>query len=238
MIKKSFRILLYLTLFFSLAPDILASWSGPVEVYSAIWGNADGQLGLEFGDTADNFPRSILITDDQRILVGDVVNDKIVIINQQGKFYKSFRPSALPPGTHMAPHLQWATLKGAKFLLKLGGNYQIYNTEGLLVHQFKGTSDNIIEIVSLPDNSIIVHKDEPNSYYRYNSDGTLLSIDTTEFQELRNFYNQRKKITKSVAIPRSSENIEIGPPVVAPNGDVYFWQKTQADYSIKRWKNE
>jgi hypothetical protein len=227
-------LLLFLLSFLSISV-VIASWNGPIEVFSAQWGNAAGQLGHKSGNGLEYFPISILITDDNKILIGDIVNDRVVIFNHTGIYYKAFRPSALPADSHLASRLQWTTLKGARFLLKLGGKYQIYNTEGVLLNQFEGTSDHIREIISLPDNSIIVHKDKPTSYYHYQSDGTLLKTDTAEPQEIVTIHEQRRRIVQSLDIPGSNENIQIGSPVVAPNGDVYIWKKTEIKYTVMKW---
>jgi hypothetical protein len=241
--KPLIFIILFSLLSFSSISKAFAAWEGPIKVFSANWGKHDGQLGhkseVEAGDTSELFPMRILVTDDNRIIIGDIVNDRIVI-TKNGRFYKTFRPSALEPNATMSWKMQWTTLSGSRFLLKIGAKYQIYNTEGALLKTFEGISKYIEEILSLPDDSIMVHASNPNSYYHYTSDGKLLKTFAVEPREVTKIHEQRRKIVESVVLPKASDvtgrdETKIGQPVIAPNGDVYVWGKTPLNYSIKKW---
>jgi len=234
--KKTYFVIFLFLISISSLSDSFAS--GPIEVFSATWGKAAGQLGhdsgVEAGDTSELFPMSILVTDDKRIVIGDIVNDRIVII-KNGRFYKAFRPLALPADSTMSWKMQWTTLSGHRFLLKLSAKYEIYNTDGVLLKTFEGISKYIEEIISLSDDSIMVHTNKPESYYHYTPDGVLLKIYSFEPQEVTKIHDQRRKVIESIKLPESSADTKIGKPVVAPNGDVYVWEKTPSKYSIKKW---
>lgn len=217
--------------------NLFASWHGPTEVFSATWGKGVGQMGHETGselDVADTFPISILVTDDKRIIIGDIVNDRVVIV-KNGRFHKTFRPSALSANATMSWKMQWTTLSGHRFLLKLGAKYQIYDTDGILLKTFEGVSTYIEEIISLSDDSVVVHTSKPNSYYHYTSDGKLLNTFSSEPQEVTKLHEQRQTIIESINLPEAGGDTKVGKPVVAPNGDVYVWIKTPLRYSIKKW---
>ena len=123
---KRKSILAFLLMSFSFVLTAYSAWEGPADVVSMTWGKQSGQAGLEFADTADIFPKSILISSDNKIAVGDIVNNRVMILSTGGSFLKAFSPVGIPAGAKIA-NIQWGVLSGARLLIKLGDKYQIYD---------------------------------------------------------------------------------------------------------------
>lgn len=68
--------------------SVYAGWQGPIEVVSGGWGKAPGQFGIEYGDSGDNFPRSIGVTKSGRIVIADPINEILHTFNSDGSFLK------------------------------------------------------------------------------------------------------------------------------------------------------
>lgn len=67
-----------------------AAWQGPVEVLVGNWGNNPGQFGIEYGDSGDNFPRSIGVTKAGRVVIADPINEVLHTFNSDGTFFKRY----------------------------------------------------------------------------------------------------------------------------------------------------
>ena len=65
-----------------------AAWQGPVEVLVGNWGNNPGQFGIEYGDSGDNFPRSIGVTKAGRVVIADPINEVLHTFNSDGSFLR------------------------------------------------------------------------------------------------------------------------------------------------------
>ncbi len=167
-----------------------AAWEGLAEVVSMTWGQGNGQVGLESADTADTFPRSILISSDNKIAVGDIVNNRIIIFNTDGGLQKAFSPAGIPAGARIAK-IQWGFLSGGRLLIKLGDKYQIYDYNGNLQNQFSGVATYIGEIITLSDDSIVVYKTDTKTYSFYSSTGQLIKTSTTRPLEVGIVKEQR-----------------------------------------------
>jgi hypothetical protein len=63
-----------------------AGWVGPKVVVSGTWGKGPGQFGLLKGDSGDSFPRTFGISSNGKVAIGDSVNNKIIIFNNNGSF--------------------------------------------------------------------------------------------------------------------------------------------------------
>ena len=180
---KSKNILLAFLIVISFAAITHAAWEGPVEVVSLTWGQGAGQVGLKSADTADIFPTDILIALEGKIVVGDIINNRVIIFNTDGSLQKTFAPIGMPVGVRMAG-LQGGFLSGGRLLIKLGDKYQIYNYNGDLLNQFTGVATYIQELVTLSDDTIVVYKSDTKSYSLYSPTGALIRTTTERPLEL------------------------------------------------------
>jgi hypothetical protein len=171
---KLYRIYMLIGIVFIVAASTAqGGWIGPTELVSATWGQGAGQVGLEPGDSFDRFPRSLMIGADGEILIADVANVRVVAFNADGGFASFFVPVGLPAEITGWPS-QWTVLSGSRVLIKGGDKYQIYNYSGEILGQYNGVATFIDELAVLPDDSIIVFKEDTGTYYRYSSSGQLL----------------------------------------------------------------
>ncbi len=71
-----------------LASKGFCEWTGPNEVVSGTWGKANTQFGLVQGDTIayDRFPNTFGVTSGGKVVVGDSINERIVVFNGNGSF--------------------------------------------------------------------------------------------------------------------------------------------------------
>ena len=68
-----------------------AGWSTQEEAVSVTWGSGSEQIGLVRGDTVayDLFPTSFGVTSDGKVVIGDLINERIMVFNEEGTFLRS-----------------------------------------------------------------------------------------------------------------------------------------------------
>jgi hypothetical protein len=291
------RIILGSIIYSFCVSSVWGGWMSPLNIVSVEWGQNAGQVGLESEDMFDIFPKSIFVTSDQKIIIADIVNSRIIIFDSERNFQKSFSPIGI---SRMVTNLQWGILSGSRVLIKLGDKYQIYNYDGTLLNEFTGVATHIQNIVILQNDNIVVFKKDNSTYYQYSTGGELVKTSkerplglgivtenklssgqykvTVKFPDktweiigagacgryIRDLsgnlycvgdvgvirYDQDGKEIAALMIPKKKierterdqgleDNInvveEYGPPVLAPNGDVYTWKRTPDRYYIIKW---
>ncbi len=87
MIKKIF--LINLLVIFVAYVEVYGGWTGPLDVLSTTFGNGNGQVGLQQGDTGDEFPWRMAVSPTGRIALCDEANDRVVIFKSDGTFEKN-----------------------------------------------------------------------------------------------------------------------------------------------------
>jgi hypothetical protein len=128
-------------------------------------------VGFLSEDTFDDFPQDFLITLKGDIILWDVVNERIMDFNANGKLHKLFKPEQK---IGMILKLVWGIIDNSNIIIKTAASYRIYNANGDFVRKFIGVETNIEKLKVLPDNSIVVYKYDENKYYKYSPIGELL----------------------------------------------------------------
>lgn len=67
--------------FYSLA---YGAWQGPSDVVVGLWGKDPGQIGIEHGDTIDQFPRSFGVSNSGKIAISDLINEVLHVFRNDG----------------------------------------------------------------------------------------------------------------------------------------------------------
>jgi hypothetical protein len=60
------------------------AWEGPSDVVVGPWGKDPGQIGIEHGDTVDQFPRSFGVSNSGKIAVADFINEVLHVFRNNG----------------------------------------------------------------------------------------------------------------------------------------------------------
>ena len=267
----------------------IATWQGPTEVVSGNWGKAPGQFGIEYGDSGDNFPKSIGITSTGKIVVADPINEVLHTFNHAGNFMRDIkRPT---------PWEGWPYSVIVNGDCAVVGYVEYTHTFNVTTGELVGIANNMggTDYVSSDCRSIYVGE---QTWKSYSPAGQLIKTSTTRplelgvvtarpisesqykltikypdktyelttggtfmryVRDLKGYVygvnddslwkfdqcgkqvgellmpeNQTEAVTsktgKSLAIP-----VTYGQPVIAPNGDVYTWEKTAFKYSIVKW---
>jgi len=204
-----------------------AAWSGPTEIITGGWGAGKGQFGMRSEGGFSVMPSIEAITPEKHVIISDPVNRKQMVFDSKGVLIDELKWGAATghEGKAIAPLSQRDREAVQVYSLKLGAaQYRI-----TLVFPDKN-----LEVDSEEDFKIAVRDDAGFAYG--------VSMDTV----IR--FDKTGKKTAALLLPRAHEElvpvpgsaprgvyIEYGKPVIAPNGDVYVRQKSEAKYSILRW---
>jgi hypothetical protein len=70
-----------------------ASWQEPTQVLTSIWGAAAGQIGISYGDSGDDFPRSFGVSASGNIVIADPINEALHIFDKKWHFFERHQKS-------------------------------------------------------------------------------------------------------------------------------------------------
>jgi len=88
-IKQKLVIIGLICLMLCYSLTAIASWIGPTEIMQGGWGSGDGEFGFRSGDTRDQFPLNFLVLSDGKIVIEDLVNNRLNIYEPEDKHFKS-----------------------------------------------------------------------------------------------------------------------------------------------------
>ena len=148
-----------------LATITYAAWEGPTEVVSGGWGTENGQFGINYGDSIDQFPNMIVISTTRRILIGDSINKRIQVFNSDGTFSNLITPKDLPAS--YAAVVQWP------LNLFICGDSNIYTSVSEYAQRYSisGELQNFTTI-----KAGIVFIDQQCNFYTYNPSTKAYSL--------------------------------------------------------------
>lgn len=157
-----------------------AEWRGPEKVLEGLWGEADGQFGIFYGDNFDYFPKNFIVDKRNRILVLDVINRRLQIYGNDK--IVAVLPKKLPPGYVLEewPYDGSLAISGDKIIETFHG--QIYSYNGNLLDEFyvgvkyfRGQDDN---------ENLLFEDISTKKYYKYSPDGEFITSYNQEPLEL------------------------------------------------------
>ncbi|NTW58443.1 MAG: hypothetical protein HGB21_11835 [Nitrospirae bacterium] len=205
-----------------------AAWSGPKEIISGSWGSGAGHFGTRTEGGFSVVPSIEAVTTDQRVIISDPVNRKHLVFSSKGE---RIEESA------------WGDTKGPS-VSAIDPLYQ-RDRDAVTLHSLKvGSAAYRITIV-FPEGNVDVDSDRDLRTATRDAVGFIYGISAESVVR----FDQSGKKTGSLSLPRAYEElvqvpgqraprgvyIEYGEPIIAPNGDVYLWQKSDAKYSVLKW---
>jgi hypothetical protein len=204
-----------------------AGWSEPAEIISGTWGSGAGQFGLRSEGGFSVEPSIESITPDKKVVISDPVNRKQLVFSSKGALINE---------------VKWDDAKGQEG--KAVAPLSQRTREAVEVYSTKvGPTTYRITIV-FPDKNLVVDSEEDFKIAMRDAAGSAYGISTDAVIR----FDMTGKKTSALSLPKAHEEliavpgraprgvyIEYGDAVIAPNGDVYMWQKSDATYSILRW---
>lgn len=160
-------------------------YTGPSEVLSTTWGNGDGQVGLQKGDSGDEFPWKIAYSPSGRIALCDEVNDRVVIFKADGSFERNINVLSTSIGFDSNDSL-YTEAKFRKF--EKNGSMAFEQNIGF------------DEIYITLDDKIIGYDKEKKTFSLYSPTGQLLKTYTERPLELGKKIEERRLADKSYNI--------------------------------------
>ena len=82
-------VLFILVLFFPIIAESL--WQGPAQVLITGWGSGTGQIGIEYGDSGDNFPHYFGVSRTGNIVIADSINEVLHIYDNGGTYLRDIK---------------------------------------------------------------------------------------------------------------------------------------------------
>jgi len=205
-----------------------AVWSGPTEIIKGSWGPGSGQFGLRSEGGLSVVPAIESITPDQRIIISDLVNKKQMVFNGKGALLDELKWDGAKrnEGGAVAPLSQRDRQAAEVHSLKIG------------VAAYRIT-------VVFPDKNLEVESEEDFRTAARDAAGYVYGVSADMVVR----FDKNGKKTGKLRLPNAHEEliqvpgqraprgvyVEYGEPVIAPNGDVYVWRKSEAAYSILKW---
>ena len=227
--KMSARLSILLLFFIVFAAGIaFAGWSGPKEIISGTWGSGAGLFGTRTEGGFSVVPSIEAVTTDQRVIIADTVNKKHLVFNSKGE---------------RVMEAAWGDTKGPS-VSSIDPLYQ-RDRDAVTMHSQKiGASAYRITIV-FPEGNTEIDSDRDLRTATRDAVGFIYGLAADSVVR----FDQNGKKTGSLTLPRAYEElipvpgqrapraayVEYGEPVIAPNGDVYLWQKSDANYTILKW---
>jgi len=242
-----------------------ASWTEPITILRGSWGSGPNEFGLREGDTEDVLPVLSAVLDDGKIIITDLINKREKVYNKDGNNIKNVpwvikqnnadidNPELLKyqyinVQGYSSDGSVW--LKDDMFYLKDVSGVELKSSKKMpaelcrqvpIDNKTASVKCNNLEwrITDLANKYII---DKYSNLYgignrqiiRYASNGNAVSKvelpqDTIQSRDLSSDYPDDMEIPKDMIIE------SYGEPLVAPNGDVYVWKRTQDMFQIIKW---
>jgi hypothetical protein len=205
-----------------------AAWSEPVEIINGGWGAGKGQFGLRSEGGFSVVPSIESVTSEKQVIISDPVNRKQMVFNNKGV---------------LLDELKWSDAKGqeGRSLVPLSQR----NREAIQVQSMKVGAATYRVTIVFPDKNVVVDSEEDFTIAARDAAGFVYGISAETVIR----FDKTGKKTDALPLPSSHEElitvpgrraprgvyIMYGDPVIAPNGDVYAWQKSEAKYSILKW---
>jgi hypothetical protein len=208
--------------------SVQAAWSDAVEIISGKCGPGAGQFGVRSEGGLSVLPSIEGITPEKHVIITDLVNRKQMVFSSEGK---------------LVSELKWDAAKGNE------GNavapLSQKDREAVMVRSMKITATTYRVTVVFPDKNIDLDAEQDFKIAARDVSGFVYGIAMGRITR----FDKNGKKTAEILIPRAHEEliqtpgqgaprgvyVEYGEPVVAPNGDVYVWQKSDEKYGILKW---
>jgi hypothetical protein len=205
-----------------------AAWSDQQEIISGKSGPGAGQFGLRSEDGYSVEPYIEFITPDKQVIVSDLVNRKQMVFSAKGA---------------LIHELKWGKEKGqeGKTIAPLSQR----DRETSRVYSLKISATAYRITIVFPDRNLVVDSDEDFRTAARDDAGFVYGIGADTVIR----FDKNGKKTAALPLPKAHEElvpvpdqrsprgvyIEYGNPVIAPNGDVYLWQRSGEKFSILKW---
>jgi len=205
-----------------------AAWSEPREIISGKWGAGAGQFGLRSEGGFSVLPSIESITPEKLVVVSDPVNRKQMVFNGEGR---------------LITELKWDAAKGneGKAVAPLSQK----DLDAFMINSLKASANTYRVTVVFPDKNVVLDTDHDFKTAARDVSGFLYGIAPDRVVR----FDKNGKKTGEIIVPAAHEElipvpgsraprgvyIEYGEPVIAPNGDVYLWQKSNEKYSVLKW---
>lgn len=204
-----------------------ASWSEPAKIISGKSGSGAGQFGMRSEGGYSVLPSIEAITAEKHVIVSDPVNRKQMVFSGEGK---------------LIMEQKWDAAKGneGKVIAPLSQK----DREAIIVRSMKITANTYQVTAVFADKNAVLDSEQDFKIAVRDVHGFVYGIATDSIVR----FDKNGKTTDTLSLPRAHEElievsgsaprgvyIEYGEPVIAPNGDVYVWQKSRDTYSILKW---
>jgi len=161
------------------------------------------------------------------VIVSDPVNRKQMVFSGEGK---------------LIMEQKWDAAKGneGKAIAPLSQK----DREAIIVESMKITANTYRVTVVFTDKNVVLDSEQDFNIAWRDVNGFVYGIATDSIVR----FDKNGKKTAALSLPKAREvlvpfpghaprgvYIEYGKPVIAPNGDVYLGQKSEAAYSVLRW---
>jgi hypothetical protein len=207
-----------------------AVWSEPAEIISGSWGSGAGQFGLRSEGGFFVVPLIESITPEKNVIISDPVNRKQMVFDSKG----------VP-----IDELKWGDAKGkeGRAIAPLSQK----DRDAVKVYSMKISATIYRITIVFPDKNVVVDSEEDfkiamrdDAGFAYGvSTGMVIRFDKTGKKTAALPLPKAREMLSTVSIPGGHTTrgayIQYGEPVIAPNGDVYVWQKAEMKYSILKW---
>lgn len=146
-----------------------AEFIGPSDVLTTTWGNGNGQVGLQYGDTEDKFPWKLAVSPAGRIAICDIVNKRVVIFKSDGSFERNINI------------LETSVAFDSNDALYYSAPFMKFDNTGTMVFEQNVGFD---EIYVSMDNKVIGYDRDKKTYSLYSPTGQLIRTTTERPLEL------------------------------------------------------
>lgn len=146
-----------------------AEFIGPTDVLTTTWGTGNGQVGIQYGDSGDEFPWKMAVSPTGRIALCDEANDRVAIFKSDGSFERNINI------------LSTGVIFDSSDSLYLKARFRKFDNTGTMVFEQNVGFD---EINVSMDNKIIGYDRDKKSYSLYSPTGALIRTTTDRPLEL------------------------------------------------------
>lgn len=172
-------------IFFSFVEITHASWLGPTAILTTTWGNGVSQIGIDYGDSGDDFARNIGISQSGYIVVADSINEVLHVFDSNGVFLRDINNPIVWRG--------WPGDVMVSGECAVVNYVQFTQTFNVLTGMLIGTADNMGGADFISDDCSKIYVDSKTGWKSYSPTGQLLQAYTERPLELGKVSETRRR---------------------------------------------
>ena len=159
-----------------------ASWQGPTQVLSSNFGAGSGQIGLESGDSGDDFPHDFGVSINGNIVIADSINEVLHIFDKNGVFLRDIKSPLEWDG--------WPASVLVSSECAVVGYVEMTHTFNVLTGELIAKADNIGGANYISANCATIYVGGNDGWKSYTPTGQIIKTYTTKPPELGKLYTQ------------------------------------------------